>query len=276
MKISPFCLIFIVLCSVLCSACSRVPDNVLGKKEMKALLLDIHKSEAMMEINYQDYNRDIQKKEIQAAVFRKHGVTEQQFDTSLVWYGKNLDVYLELYKEVIADLRKEDETLKKRLEEANAQTLSREGDTVDVWKMQRSRVFDPRLLNNVLAFDIVSDENFRKGDRFELRLRTFMSPRRTGERPQIYLAATMTDREVIYNTAEIEHDGWISLFLQPELARPIRNVYGYIAMPSEIGWERMYVDSISLIRMHHTGQMDSVAGQRSMPFKTGKIATIRK
>jgi len=86
--------ILTLLFLLLLSACSK---KVLSEKQMEDVLFDIHIADAMIGDNYYDFSSEEKKRELYASVFKKHGITQQQFDTSLVWYGRNLDKYLAIY-----------------------------------------------------------------------------------------------------------------------------------------------------------------------------------
>ena len=83
---------------------------------------------------------------------------QEQFDTTLVWYGHHIETYMKIYDRVVERLKAENEEAKTLLSEENSQTMSQPGDSVDVWKQRRSHIFDSRLSANLLAFDIAPDE----------------------------------------------------------------------------------------------------------------------
>lgn len=64
---NPIWIIWLVLCLSACG--SRTPDYVINEKDMEDLLVDIHKSEAVIESNYNIYNNNADKKKIREAVF---------------------------------------------------------------------------------------------------------------------------------------------------------------------------------------------------------------
>ena len=72
---------------------------------MASLVADIHEADAIVTIERESYRTDSQKTALRDAVFARHGITEEQFDTSLVWYGHNLDIYSEVYEEAIDILK---------------------------------------------------------------------------------------------------------------------------------------------------------------------------
>lgn len=100
---NPIWIIWLVLCLSACG--SRTPDYVISEKDMEDLLVDIHKSEAVIESNYNIYNNNADKKKIREAVFLRHGVTREQFDTTLVWYGHHIETYMKIYDRVVERLK---------------------------------------------------------------------------------------------------------------------------------------------------------------------------
>ena len=68
---NPIWIIWLVLCLSACG--SRTPDYVINEKDMEDLLVDIHKSEAVIESNYNIYNNNADKKKIREAVMESLG-----------------------------------------------------------------------------------------------------------------------------------------------------------------------------------------------------------
>ena len=64
---NPIWIIWLVLCLSACG--SRTPDYVISEKDMEDLLVDIHKSEAVIESNYNIYNNNADKKKIREAIY---------------------------------------------------------------------------------------------------------------------------------------------------------------------------------------------------------------
>ncbi len=57
-------------------------------------------AEAMVNVDYNTYKSDTMKLALYESVFRKHDITQAVYDSSLVWYGRNLDIYMEVYNRV--------------------------------------------------------------------------------------------------------------------------------------------------------------------------------
>ena len=102
-----------LLATTLLAACSKVPDGILSEKKMQGVLMDMLLAEAMVNVDYNTYKSDTMKLALYESVFRKHDITQAVYDSSLVWYGRNLDIYMEVYNRVLADLNKRINNLKK-------------------------------------------------------------------------------------------------------------------------------------------------------------------
>lgn len=234
---------------LLLGSCNDRAEGVLSEKQMVDLLIDIHKSEAVMALNYNRYPNDKSRQGVREAVYMRHNTTQAQFDTSLVWYGNHIDDYMKIYEQVIERLNTENEQIKALIAEDNSQILTAPGDTVDIWKQGRIHTFNAAKSENLLTFDITSDENFSPNDRFTLDIHVINAPR-NGAKPQIYLAVRHNMQNIHYNHAEIRNDGWTTLKIQSDSATRMENIYGYMLLPRRPDNHVMYIDSIRLLRIH--------------------------
>ncbi len=239
---------------------NRAPEYVIEEQALEDLLVEIHLSEAVIETN--NITQIPERKKIREAIFLRHGVTQEQFDTTLVWYGHRMAKYMELYDRVIARLEHENDEAKKLLAERNSRQMSQPGDSVDIWRLPRHHVFDTRLSTNLLAFEILPDENFERRDYFELRFKVSLLPRQSID-PQLYMTATHFDNSMVSNQLDISKEGWYSLPLQTDSAKTLNHLKGYILLPMQAIHQRMYIDSIALVRRHYNENIPEVKTQKS-------------
>ena len=267
-------LVYLIIALFVLAACSHDPDYVIDEKDMVDLLVDVHKAEAVIESNYNQYSSKADKKKLRKAVFLKHGITQEQFDTNLVWYGHHIEEYMKIYEQVVERLKAENEEAKKLLAEDNSQTMSQPGDSVDVWKQRRAHVFDTRQASSLLTFDIAPDENFRTRDYFELRFKVLLLPK-LAVKPQVYLAARHINHDIVYNQLDIDREGWYSLPLQTDSAMALSRINGYIVLPMQPVPGTMYVDSLTLIRRHYNDRIPVVERQKSLPSRPKSTRELR-
>lgn len=258
------------------TSCKQQNEGVLSKKQMSDLLVDVHKSEAVMALNYSKFPNDSAKSVVRAAIFKRHNITQAQFDSSLVWYGNHIEDYMEIYDQVIDRLNKENDEIKTLIAKDNAQILTRAGDTVDIWKLERSHIFDAGKRENIFAFDITADENFFHNDRFILKIHVVNVPK-DDAKPLTYLAVRHDEQNINYNWGKIEKEGWNELKVQCDSSIRMNTVYGYIAMPERSDAHVMYIDSIILLRIHEKPGMEefSYHVMESLPNRIVKRPGIK-
>lgn len=234
--------IIIVLLAFVVMSCDRTPDYVIKPKDMAALLADIHKGEGVVDLQSSRYRDDSVKKALKQSVLMRHGVTQEQLDTSLVWYGHNIDVYKEVYEMVIKQLEDELSTADIAADGKSVQ-VSVVGDSVNVWSDVPFRRFSMENPSDFVRFKLSADENWDKGDTYSWKLfaNSHMLP------AQWTICADYSDGTTDYVSSKFYGGGWQELKLCTDTAKLLRNVYGVLELPSAKG-EAAYMDSISLTR----------------------------
>ena len=89
---------------------------------MRELLIDLHRTDGMMQATNLNYNNEKEQSAYYESVLQKHGVTQAQFDSSLVWYTDNPNIFDKIYPAVVERLEKELEIAKEDNRDANAKT----------------------------------------------------------------------------------------------------------------------------------------------------------
>ena len=74
---------------------------------MRRLLIDLHKTDALLQANGWQYGHDTQEDACYAIVLERHHVTQAQFDSSLVWYTNHPQIFDKIYPKVVTQLEKE-------------------------------------------------------------------------------------------------------------------------------------------------------------------------
>ena len=82
---------FILLSGImlLLAACNSRPDGVMSKSEMVDFLTDLHKLDGALATNGIGSSQDRENIYYYNALLKKHEITKDNFDSSLVWYSKN-------------------------------------------------------------------------------------------------------------------------------------------------------------------------------------------
>ena len=202
-------------------ACDRTPDYVLKKKQMVDLLTDIHKAEGVVDLNRTRYGSDSMRKVMKQSVLLRHGVTQEQFDTSMVWYGHNIEKYIEVYDDVIARL--ESEVAEVDADQGGARVdMAVVGDSADAWPESRMHRYFYGQPDAMVRFNLRRDENWETGDIY-----TWRFYKSNMQSPLYYaIAAQYTDGTSDYMTGTTTGQGWSEIVMQIDTARTAQNVYG--------------------------------------------------
>ena len=122
MKISKTILVF-TLCSLLLILSGCRPKGILHSWELRALLYDLHRMDALLQVSGKQYESDEVRNIYYASVLEKHGVTQAQFDSSLVWYTAHPQLFDKIYPKVIVRLMEDEQ----QFEAAHAAELEGNG-----------------------------------------------------------------------------------------------------------------------------------------------------
>ncbi len=253
------------------AACSSTPDGIIPQEKMARLLADVHQAEGVVETDRGYYSSDSMRRVLRMSVYERHGVTAAQVDSSMMWYGRNIEKYIEVYERVI-------EILDERLLEANTlsarqggemaqASMAVEGDSVDVWTTARQRRFYARGANNYISYRLNADNHWEPNDRFTLSFKAL--------NPLSPITMTMTaeydDGTVEVVSRSTSQQGWADISIDVEGEDSRSGIKGRHprALAVAIGYspaqnEQMYIDSISLVRVHPRITRASAVGREDM------------
>lgn len=100
-------LILLLIAAVLVSC---RPKGILHSREMREIIVDLHKTDALLSKKGVS-NRNVEARQIYyAQVLEKHHVTQAEFDSSLVWYTAHPQLFDKIYPKVLAELASEEES----------------------------------------------------------------------------------------------------------------------------------------------------------------------
>ena len=223
-------------------ACNKVPDDVIQPEEMAALMADVRIAGAVVSVNASDYRGPAAKEALKQEVFRVHGVTEAQYDSSLVWYGHNIGVYQEVTDRCI-------EILEQRAREAGSAAasavMSVAGDSVDVWDAPRLFSFSNNSPTKYITFALDADRNWEPGDVYTWHIRFLLAP----ETAHWQLVAEYDDGAVESQsgTLHISQQGRQEIMLFCDSTREARSISGWLEV-TPAGNRPVVVDGVGLIR----------------------------
>ncbi len=229
-------------------ACNKAPKGVLSEKEMQRVQTDMLLADAFIGVNYNEYSNDTTKAALYESVFRKHKITQEEYDSSLVWYAKNLDVYMKIYERIAADLGMKIHDL------GDVQAVavsSSKRDSVEIWPRRTYLTLSPKSVFNGVTFDIKPESNYSSGSTFVLGMRVWGLKEGMAFYPEIRVNAEHRDT-VIRAENKIMEDGYYQTILRTMPTRQVRRVYGSVWMNSvDSAYHKIYIDNITLTRYNY-------------------------
>lgn len=99
--------ILLALFAVICIGCR--PEGIMSSRQMRKVLIDIHKTEGAIQAAGVRYDAYEERDMYYAQVLEKHGITQAQFDSSIVWYTAHPQFFNKIYPKVLKEIEAEEE-----------------------------------------------------------------------------------------------------------------------------------------------------------------------
>jgi len=229
-------------------ACSRAPRGIITEKKMQQLLTDMHLADAMISSDPMTFQNDEDKKALYQCVFEKHRVTQAIYDSSLVWYGKNLDVYMQVYNMALIDVKKKIEKIKPIEPD---KVLMPNADMVDIWSISKYHEFSPSSLSNSLIFNFIPEEEYSSGSIFVLGLQVMGLVSGIQSPVDVHLCAEQIDTTIFVNN-KIMNDGFYEMIIRTNPIRKVKRVYGYIRFnESSVPYHKIYLNDMIMMKYRY-------------------------
>lgn len=140
--------------------CTHRPAEVLSKRKMQALLVDLHRTDGLISVIGYNYGHDYAVAAYYEYVLEKHGVTQAQFDSSLVWYTDHPLLFNRMYPKVLEQLKAEQEMYEQLSEDAlsrkeAAYAKRRQNGDWRKWIDRHARPMDYSLWKDTVSTEIL-------------------------------------------------------------------------------------------------------------------------
>ena len=255
-------------------SCDKTPRGVLSVNEMADLIVDLQLAEAYMNSHGAEYSSDSSMQVMKQSVFMKHGITQQDYDSSMVWYAHNMEDYVKAYDKAAGKLKERYDKLGKKVggNERPGELASMPGeikggpshdalpkpnkhlrkvrdnimsDSTDLWHGNRAYALTQGSRRGFITFDTPPDANKKPGDRYQLAYKLT----RGGNEFKVSLNIDYTDGTTAQIARSTNSDGWVMIDIQSDTTRSVRRIYGFVSYDMKKG-HIAYVDSLMLMRTH--------------------------
>ncbi|MBQ9362703.1 MAG: DUF4296 domain-containing protein [Bacteroidaceae bacterium] len=246
-------LLLILLALVTFASCKKTPSGILSKGDMEDVLFDYHLTQGM--IDQMNSEQRLQNQRYLDAVFQKHGITEAEFDSSMVWYNRDGVLLKEIYSNLNKRYKDLDEELKLKSGNNNLlTTFSQTGDTANIWTGDQLILLRPRNLLNIEVFTLKADSSFSRKDAFKLYANAYFIKEIKDDR-DCYLTIGLTieykNGKTIGSCRTVDYNGPIELGVEASAKDDIEAMHGYFYYRGKETMRNLVIiNQIALVRMH--------------------------
>lgn len=238
---------------------------------MTTVLFEMHKLEGSLDakgINSSEF--DLKSKYFNS-ILEKYGITEAQFDSSVVWYAKNPKKYEDIYTDVLAQLTDLQNDVKKGKYHP-VDSIELRKIKLNLWIKKSKYVFTKDSVRSHLDFKI-ADKDFLYGDVYVLKFKQLIAPEDSSKNQRIVLRINYWNGKTDSVSRKAYNDSLTRryTFRFPATEKlKIKSISGELLASTRYkGVFHATIDSISLLRVYDPKLQDSLRAivQKADPTK---------
>lgn len=256
----------------------EMPDYVIKEDKMEEVLYDYHLAHAIA--SSLGGASDYQSKLYCDYVFKKHGITKEQFDTSMVYYArypaKMKPIYERLSNRLDAEVKELEAKVDKSGEELKLDASDLIGDTINLWQGQNVNLLSSNALLNKIEFAYSIDNLYKPGDSVSLSFGVHFIKPEDNNSTQIAHAALLyeyTDSTFESSGKGITNDGFYVLAVERDFTKTIKEVRGFIYYNDNdtLFRSRMLISNMKVERLREANDSVGVQTEGDNPDKAKMI-----
>lgn len=237
---------------LLVTACKpRTPEQYIQPEAMEDILVDYHMAKAMAQV---EGKLPVEEQEYLTAVLMKHGVTREEFDSSLVYYYIRAERFATIYGHVKTRLDEKALALGATEGELGKYaSLASTGDTANVWRETNTLMLLPMPPYNRFDFTFETDSTFLPGDDLLMQFMVDFVYQDGTKDGLLYLVAEYPDK-IVTSHQIFSYSGLIQTRLESKSKHAPTHIAGYFYLGGgntpTTTLKMLFVNSIQLIRFH--------------------------
>lgn len=249
------CILWLAVVLLTISACKpSVPKGVISPGDMEDILCDYHVAISMASNSETNDSREFNETMYLQTVFKKHGVTEAEFDSSLVYYYSQVEQFVKIYGNVVKRLNDDAISIGASVGEIGQfNTFSLSGDTANIWNDATALLMMPYPGYNRVSFEMEADSTFRKGDAFQFNMLSHYMYKSGMKDALLYMAITYGNDSISTHSAHCTTTGVVTLRIPAADDQRVKKIRTFIYLsPSnenDVG-NLLFLDQLQLIRFH--------------------------
>lgn len=276
---------FLLLLLLAFSCKPQVPSEYIQPDEFEDILYDFHLADGMANSDGEDGNASYDVALYRQAVLHKYGVTQAEFDSSLVYYMRHADRLHKIYENLAE--RYEDEAMALG---ASANDIRRYGDmtsardTSNLWRGVSAAMLMPYAPYNVMTFEIAADSTYRPGDKIIFSFNTDFVYKDGPKEGVALLSIQLKNDSVASNTVHISSNSNYSVTVGDYGRKGIKAIRGFIYLGDRKvrrederreNLRLMFVGNIRMVRMRDNREQ-STAGMSGQPAMVRRDTTTKR
>ncbi len=251
---------YIVIVAAICMVCigckPTVPRDVIQPDDMEDILYDYYLSREMAQKPSGEGNSPYLRTLYYKAVLKKHGVTEAEFDSALVYYYGHADEFSRIFSRVSDRMQQYGKSLGINTNGMGGTLTqySTTGDTANIWRGATSTMLLPVAPYNRFDFEMKADTSFRKGDSFMLTFMTNYLYQQGTKDATAYIDVKYSNDSIASFSTSINVSGQSQLRVMECSKHDIKNIRGFIYLNKGSDESEtvklMFIDNIQFVRFH--------------------------
>lgn len=249
MNIKKFGWIILVSASLMTGCGNSMPKEVIPPAKMEKVLYDYHLALGLS--GQLPASENYKKQAYKNYLFKKHQITEAQFDSSMVWYTRNSYELSKIYQNLDKRFSREKTKLTSMLQERHIDIATQAGDTVNIWHYYPVYWLTDAPLNNKFTFTMRADSNFWIKDAFAWNADlTYLDAGKL----TMGLNIRYENDSVTGKTIVMTKSGSHTLYVQADSLNKIKDINGFIYVDKDSVHQtpNVLISNISLIKYHQS------------------------
>ncbi len=239
----------------------KVPGKYIQPGRMEDILYDYHVATAMATVQGESREDEEYLTELyRQAALRKHGVTREELDSSLVYYTRHGERLHKIYENISERLGASAMALGASASEiANLGDMALAGDTASVWAGASSYVLADEAPCNVATFEVDVDTTYHAGDKIILSFDSKFLARDNGRTGTALLAMRLGNDSVASRSTTVSLNRTNTITIADDRHKGIKGIRGffYLNRPRRgrdagdgQAVRALFIDNIRMVRMH--------------------------
>lgn len=274
-------IVALAVCIGFIAACKPgTPSRFIQPDDMEDILVDYHLARSLAHNSGLPYDSVALYQALYVEdVFRRHGITSADFDSSMVYYYTHAERFEDIYKRVASRL--EDQALALGATEGEIgvyATANATGDTANIWVDRAKMAMMPVPPYNRWDFEIEVDSTFRRGDSFMLQFLCNYIYQDGAKNGVVYMAVGYDNDTIITRNLHFMATGISRLNFPAYDDADIRSIRGFFYLGD--GNKRstttrlLFLNNVQLIRFHKEIKDEEDIKKDSLPQDTIPADTL--